>query len=287
MKKTFSPKKSAFSLIELSIVLIIIGLLIAGVTGGASLIKSSELRAAISEARGWATAVNGFYNQYQAFPGDYINSVGTALGAKGNGNSQINAYTVGNNPSGVVSAISSTSGYCGNGTNGTTATTAGCSYEDNAAWSQLRSSGVIDTNVVSNPDATFGYATYGGTWAAANAWSIAKNATFGTTNPQSKIKSSGWVFDYNTTSLQNVVVLTGTITAETAPTANSYVNGTVLSQAAITPADALSIDTKVDDGVANTGRVRAVLSTCNSTGTYTTSTTSKACALSYQVDLNS
>ena len=41
--------KSAFSLIELSIVLIIIGLLVAGVTGGASLIQSAKTRALINE----------------------------------------------------------------------------------------------------------------------------------------------------------------------------------------------------------------------------------------------
>ena len=50
-----------FSLIELSIVLIIIGLLIAGVTGGASLIKSAELRSQISDLRNVQTSINAFY----------------------------------------------------------------------------------------------------------------------------------------------------------------------------------------------------------------------------------
>jgi len=71
MKNFNKNKRSAFSLIELSIVLIIIGLLIAGVTGGASLIKSSELRSAMGEARGYSVAVNAFYTQFDAYPCDF------------------------------------------------------------------------------------------------------------------------------------------------------------------------------------------------------------------------
>lgn len=274
MKKTFSAKKSAFSLIELSIVLIIIGLLIAGVTGGASLIKSSELRAAISEARGWSTAVNGFYNQFNAFPGDYNVVIGSATGAAGNGNSRIEAFTTAANPSGTASAAA------GCVTTGTPSNP--CSFEDSVAWTQLRNAGVIDTNVVSAP-------TVNTTW----------SATFGTTNPGSKIKSSGWVFDYgsgtaaalqNVQTGQNVVVLTGAPTGAPGAT-DSFVNGAGKVTAAITPADALSIDTKVDDGVANTGRIRGVnpagVAGCFSSATYTTTETTKKCAISYQVDLNS
>ncbi len=43
-----SPKKEAFSLVELSIVLIIIGLLIAGITSGRNLVRSSKLSSARS-----------------------------------------------------------------------------------------------------------------------------------------------------------------------------------------------------------------------------------------------
>ena len=51
--KKYSDNILAFSLIELSIVLIIIGLLIAGVTGGASLIESAKITNFISTTRDW------------------------------------------------------------------------------------------------------------------------------------------------------------------------------------------------------------------------------------------
>lgn len=58
-----------FSLIELSIVLIIIGLLVAGITGGASLIKSAQLRSVVTESNTYRTAYNIFYSQFNRVPG--------------------------------------------------------------------------------------------------------------------------------------------------------------------------------------------------------------------------
>ena len=63
----------AFSLIELSIVLIIIGLLVAGVTGGQSLIESAKQRSFITELRNWDVAVNTFYAAKGRLPGDTNN----------------------------------------------------------------------------------------------------------------------------------------------------------------------------------------------------------------------
>jgi len=248
MKKTFSSKKSAFSLIELSIVLIIIGLLIAGVTGGASLIKSSELRAAMSEARGYAVAVNGFFAQFNALPGDYktaVNGSGTA-GATNGANSKIEYY-----------ALDASGSY---------------NSESVIAWDQLIKTGTVDS-------------TLSLTLTAVGTAQVA-----GTQMPASKIKFAGWHYDYNTTSLQNVIVLTGT-TEVTSSTANTLVNGTTTSTGSLIGTDALSIDTKIDDANASTGKVRGInpgASTCHSSGTYQTSSSStKVCAISYQVDVNS
>lgn len=64
----------AFSLIELSIVLIIIGLLVAGIAGGQSLIFSAKIRRAITETRNWQQAVYSFQSLKGRLPGDFKNS---------------------------------------------------------------------------------------------------------------------------------------------------------------------------------------------------------------------
>ena len=61
----------AFSLIELSIVLIIIGLLVAGITGGQSLIESAKVQSFYSSLNNYKQAFNTFYVSHGRFPGDF------------------------------------------------------------------------------------------------------------------------------------------------------------------------------------------------------------------------
>ena len=70
---------SAFSLIELSIVLIIIGLLVAGVSGGASLIESAKKRAFLNEVSSYKQAFLAFYTKNGRYPGDIKNIGFTGL----------------------------------------------------------------------------------------------------------------------------------------------------------------------------------------------------------------
>lgn len=73
MQKT-TLHSSGFSLVELSIVLVILGLLTGGILGGQALIKAAELRAVTTEFSQWQTAINTFKGKYFALPGDMRNA---------------------------------------------------------------------------------------------------------------------------------------------------------------------------------------------------------------------
>jgi prepilin-type N-terminal cleavage/methylation domain-containing protein len=63
-----------FSLVELSIVLVILGLLVGGVLTGKSLIRAAELRSITTDHDRFVAAVQIFNEKYQAFPGDMTNA---------------------------------------------------------------------------------------------------------------------------------------------------------------------------------------------------------------------
>jgi prepilin-type N-terminal cleavage/methylation domain-containing protein len=62
--------KQGFTLIELSIVLVTIGLIVGGVLVGQDLIRSATVRAQISQLQKYNTAVNTFRTKYGYLPGD-------------------------------------------------------------------------------------------------------------------------------------------------------------------------------------------------------------------------
>lgn len=75
-----SRPHAGFTLLELSIVLIIIGLLVGGVLVGRSLIRAAELRATITQIEQLQTAVRTFQEKYNALPGDIQAFQATAFG---------------------------------------------------------------------------------------------------------------------------------------------------------------------------------------------------------------
>jgi prepilin-type N-terminal cleavage/methylation domain-containing protein len=65
------PKSDGFTLVELSIVLVIIGLIVGGIVGGQSLIQSAKSQTLIKELSTIQTGWNTFQLQYDALPGDF------------------------------------------------------------------------------------------------------------------------------------------------------------------------------------------------------------------------
>src|SRR4051812_28937287 len=66
--------RAGFTLVELSIVLVILGLLVGGVLTGQSLIRAAELRAITTEQNRYVTATHTFRDKYFALPGDMTNA---------------------------------------------------------------------------------------------------------------------------------------------------------------------------------------------------------------------
>ncbi|HEY6281615.1 MAG TPA: prepilin-type N-terminal cleavage/methylation domain-containing protein [Burkholderiales bacterium] len=86
-------RESGFTLIEIAIVLVIIGLLLGGVLKGQELITSARVRNLIAQQDGIKAAFFGFQDRYRALPGDYpgpqananIPNVAAILGGNGDG----------------------------------------------------------------------------------------------------------------------------------------------------------------------------------------------------------
>jgi prepilin-type N-terminal cleavage/methylation domain-containing protein len=89
-------QKSAFTLIELSLVLVIIGLVVSGILFGKDLIHAAEIRAQIKQINDYQLAVNTFQSKYNCLAGDCDKADqfwSTAI--NGNGNGRIDAWEMG------------------------------------------------------------------------------------------------------------------------------------------------------------------------------------------------
>jgi prepilin-type N-terminal cleavage/methylation domain-containing protein len=112
-----NEKIRGFTLVELSIVIIIIGFLIAGISAGTSLIQQAKLNALIREFGTYGSAVLEFQSIYGYLPGDLPNA--TSYWPNGN--------TANGDGDGTI-------GYASNSNS---------PFEDTYAWNQLSLAGLI------------------------------------------------------------------------------------------------------------------------------------------------
>ncbi len=235
--KTITPSthKSAFSLLEMAIVLIVIALIAGSVVAGKSLVHTAKLREALGEYDRYLKAIQEFQDKYIYLPGDF-NNAESYWGADSNG---CPAGTVGSSPqretcngngSGTIGSISDTE----DGTIGTEY------MEPLRMWQHLANAGLIE-GFFSGTDGS--------------AASSGQHAVLAENVPESALTGAGWYLRFH------------------AQTADSdtlwgdnyghlmFLGGTISENATTDPvmytADLLGIDTKMDDGKPGRGKIRA------------------------------
>ncbi|MFZ6843867.1 prepilin-type N-terminal cleavage/methylation domain-containing protein [Undibacterium sp. RuTC16W] len=93
--KLTQQHQSGFTLVEIAIVLVIIGLLLGGVLKGQEMIENSRIKSVAADLRGVSAAYNSYVDRFHALPGDELLATMTARGwpataAAGNANNVLN-----------------------------------------------------------------------------------------------------------------------------------------------------------------------------------------------------
>lgn len=216
-----------FTLVELSIVLIIIALIVGGIFVGQNLIRSAELSHVISEYNKYQVAINNFESKYMALPGDIRNAT-KFWGAPGGNLANCPAVagtgkeTCNGDQNGNMNYPNSANQY----------------NEPFTFWQHLANAGLVEGNYTgrSGPGA-------------------ALHAVVGTNVPKSKIDGAGW------TAKWIAAAFPGNGDAFAGDYGNLFDFGTqgtidTTQEPVFTATEIASIDGKIDDGKPGKGYVR-------------------------------
>ncbi len=88
--KSLKNRQAGFTLVEIAIVMVIIGLLIGGVLKGQAMIQNAKAKRVVKQADELRAAIMSFYDKFGVYPGDE-NKAAIPMGTdtEGNGNGQI------------------------------------------------------------------------------------------------------------------------------------------------------------------------------------------------------
>lgn len=156
-------RQSGFSLVELSVVIVVIGLIAGGIVVGRSLIRGSEQRAIISELRSYEQAFGAFIEQYQYPPGDLPDAT-DYWGIAGGTGSDATCFATQSNTTATCNGTGD--GWVGRNLDHATASTgspnSGTNYEWFLLWKQLANARLVtgrfsDTVYAASTSARPGY----------------------------------------------------------------------------------------------------------------------------------
>lgn len=226
-----NSSEKGFTLVELAIVLVIIGLIVSSVLVGQDLIKSAELRATTTQLQQFQAAVNTFIGKYNGIPGDLDGYKYGLQGGCGDADrdGSISGAEVNANGDTILEGDGVAAPSTANMLNGS----ADIDHDGEIAcfWANLTSEG---------KELIPGF--YEGTGVNA--------AEVGVNMPQMKFGNAGWgVFGLSSGADRGNYFVTGVIGGS----GNQYNTRTVFQAI-----DALNIDEKIDDGIPSTGSVKAV-----------------------------
>lgn len=239
--------RNGFSLVELSIVLVILGLLTGGILTGQSLIRAAEIRAVSTEYNKYMTATQSFRDKYFGIPGDIITAT--------------RFWTAMASCPGDYTTPSTGAATCnGDGDNSISV------IERYRFWQHLANAGLIE-----------------GSYTGVPSTATTSNLTVGVNTPFSKLNNGGvQLFKLSdTTPTSNLYIPTDTrhalIFLGRATTLVATPAGV------LTPEETWNIDTKMDDGAPGTGIFYNYTTGSSTVGTCTTSASSYALTLNSKV----